>query len=238
MLDDTTYKQNLKSAFTGDIDKTWDTAAEEMAIATDTYLKSGTVTTAVTGTIPPSTTDYGTGVGTINSTQLTTFKNTIIAAFRVDPSLWNDAAQVIANGMDALLQTATAITTVGPSTSPPGNLHGNGSSTSIATTAGMVNLSPDIKKAFSDGKTWDRDEWKTSTGYAIDDNVIYTDIQYKCTTAHTSGVTFDAGKWTVVTTDSFTLLFIGAIKKFIKACVVNTSDSGSGWTGSGVGAIT
>ena len=238
MLNDTAYKAALKTSFTGSITKTWNTAAEDMAVATDVYLKSGTVTTAVTGTIPPSTTDYGTGVGNIDSTQLTTFKNTIIAAFQVDPSVWDTVAQTIANGMDSLLKTATATTTVNPSISPPGNLHGNGNSTSIVTTAGLVNLSPDIKRAFSDGKIWERNEWVSSTGYIIDDNVIYIDVQYKCISAHISNITFDADKWAIVTTDSFTQLFKEAIKKFIKACVVNTTDSGIGWSGTGVGAIT
>ena len=46
------------------------------------------------------------------------------------------------------------------------------------------------------------DYWASSTDYALNDQVVYNDKIYKCSTAHTSTSTFDATKWTEISAGS------------------------------------
>jgi hypothetical protein len=240
-LDDNTFKDDLKTAFE---QQTWDLCADKISEATDNYLKTGTVATVVTGTItlpvPPggTTPGAGIGVGTINDTQLSTLKNAIKAAFQ--QMNWDSCAQAVANAIDSHLQSAKA--DIADSTI----LVGQNSSTTIVTTAGSSDLMTDIKSAFQNGMSWkERDAWVTGTEYVVNAMVMNSSQQYKCLIAHTSGVfanDLSSGKWTPVANDSMTELLKEAVKKFIKACVVNTNDSGNvppaSWTGTGIGAIT
>lgn len=240
-LNDSTFKSELKTAFE---QQTWDLCAEKIAEAIDNYTKSGTVTTAVTGIVtnpvPPGGTypAVGIGIGAIDDTQQSSLKNTIKAAFQQMD--WDTCAQMITNAINTYLQTAKA--TVNDSTI----LVGKNDSTNIVTTAGLSNLTNDIKYAFQNGMSWtDRDAWATATQYAVNAMVMNSNQQYKCLIAHTSGnfaTDLASGKWTPVASDSMTELLKEAIKKFIKACVVNTTDKGNvppaSWTGAGIGAIT
>jgi hypothetical protein len=238
-LNDSTFKDDLKTAFE---QEDWDTCADKLSKAIDDYVKSGTVTTVVTGGIitlsyPPWTSVYtGAGIGTINDTQKDTLKSEIKTAFQQTD--WDPVAQAITDAIDSFMKSAKADMT----DLPP---QASNDTTTIITTAGLSDLTSGIKDAFEKGSSWKVDDWKTSTGYAINDMVMNNDSQFKCLTEHTSGLTFDTTKWESTSTTNFIALFQEAVKNFIKACVVNTTDSGTSVAppgpmngASGIGAIT
>ena len=238
-LADATFKDDLKTAFK---EQTWDSCGDKTAKAIDDYIKTGTVTTVVVGGVitlsyPPWTSVYtGAGLGTINDTQLSTLKSAIKAAFQGTD--WDTCATAISSAIDSHMQSAKADMT----DLPP---EAGNDTTTIVTAAGLSDLNSGIKDAFQKGSSWKVDDWKTSTGYVINVMVINSDQQYKCITAHISGLVFDPIKWLAVSSTDFIILFQEAVKKFIKACVVNTTDSGTSTTppgpmngATGIGAIT
>ena len=48
--------------------------------------------------------------------------------------------------------------------------------------------------------TTDYAAWVANHAYAVNDEVVYGGKAYKCSTAHTSGSSFDSGKWTAIAT--------------------------------------
>jgi hypothetical protein len=175
MLNDITFINDLKTAFE---EEDWDTSGDEVATAIDNYIKSGTVSTTVTGGIitlsyPPWTAVYtGSGTGSINNTQLSILKPAIKTAFQQED--WDGCAQMFADAIDSHMQSAKANMTDLPPT-----VHND--STTIITAAGTVALGIGIKNAFQNGDTW----------------------------------------------NDFGQLFQIAVKSFIQACIVNTTDSGT-----------
>jgi hypothetical protein len=139
-LNDIAYKADIKEALK---ETSWNSAIDKLSTAIDNYLKSGTVNTVLTCifTSPPSTVT-GSGVGTINVTQLSTLKTALLSAF--EKETWDDCSSSVCNALNSYLGSAKANMVDTPT--------GSNTSTSISTTAGIAALTIGITNALKSEK--------------------------------------------------------------------------------------
>jgi len=142
-----TLKDQIKTSFQSE---TWTDCATQFAQALDNFIKSGTVTTTVAGTVtPPTGPNYpAVGTGTANSivtTGLGILTSLIISKFMNENTLWADIGPALASAISADVATGTVTTTV------TGVLVGTGIGNPgcINDSAGLGTLNSDLTAAFT-----------------------------------------------------------------------------------------